>query len=457
MSDIDVVEVRQALRLVAKDVEIPRDLAARVRHGGRRRVRRRRVAAIGGVLAVTLAGVAGITNLAERPAPAPETLGDQLMSQPTRGDLAGDKQYLREVLSTYVETRDQTPLAGLGVTEHPVGPAHVAWAGNTPAGPAAAVVQRTKVPSKSARGGPGSGQIGGDTGVLIKFIGTAPSGRPEAVGTDYFGHHNYKGNSLAFLVGRDRSVLVVLDVGAALDFSTRRTYTTTTISRIDWAPLRFADGAAVLTVSPQRGRYSVAVREHNSGDYVGVGNLTDPAEQPGDRGLDWSTPPNDKSPVAQPARFPVNGADPSLADCWHECAGADTYRKLLGSGAPPGLEPQANLAVAQDWIAYGKTPSGSLFIACDLRVGSDPTRSMIVIEGKSGQPTTLYGPPVERSSPLPVLIELPDQEGWLVARKNARLEYRVGAHDWVDAGKNASLLSAEATAVRVDGTEVGLR
>lgn len=450
MSDNDIMEVRRTLRLAARDVEVPRDLVGRARHGGRRRMRRHRIAVIGGVLAATLAGAAGVTNLAEQPSPAPDTFGDQLMSHPTRGDLAGDKQYLREVVSIYAETRDQTPLAGLGVTEHPVGPAHVVWAGNTPAGPAAAVAQRTKLPEDSK-------EIGGDTGVLIKFFGAAPNGRPEAVGTDYFGHHTWESKSSAFLVGQDRSVLVVLDTGAALDFSTQRTYTATTITRTDWAPLRFSDGAAVLTVPPQRGRYSVAVREHDGGDYVGIGNLTDPAEQPADKGLDWRTPPNDQSPGAQPARFPVNGADPTLADCWHECASAETYRRLLGSGEPHDLEPQASLADAQDWIAYGKTSSGALFIACDLRVGSDPTRSMIVIEGKSGPPTTLYGPPVERRSPLPIMIELPGQEGWLVVRKDARLEYRVGAHDWVDAGQNASLLPAEATVARVNGTEVDLR
>lgn len=71
--------------------------------------------------------------------------------------------------------------------------------------------------------------------------------------------------------------------------------------------------------------------------------------------------------------------------------------------------------------------------------------------------TLRYGPAVDPGAPLPVAVELPDQQGWLVARKDATLDYRIGDGDWQPAGREAALLPATATAVRVDRTEVPLR
>lgn len=459
--DDDVAEVRHALRLVAEDMAVPADLAARARHGGRRRVRRRRLIAASAGCVLAAAVAAGGVSVTQRPSPSPadwQTIGDRLMSQPTRGDLAGDEAYLGRVVATYLDTREQTPLSGLGVTEHPIGQPHVAWAGRTPEGPAAAVVQRTKLPDRvRAAEEPGPGRsLGGETATLIKFIGTGPDGSPETVGTDFFGPDGYPGdNSVAFLVGQDRSVLVVLDPGTSVEYSLERTYTSTAIFRADWRPVRFTDGAAVLTVAPQRGRYSLAIREREGGDHFGIGNLTDPTEWGNDRGLDWRTPPTEELPAAQPARFPVGGADPALADCWYECAAAvEAYGRLLGWGDPRGGEPQTLVGTGRDWLAYGWTSGGKRLVAADLRLGADPLRSVVVIETDDQSPSTVYGPPIDRNAPLPVMVELPGRAGWLVARKGAQLEYRIDDRRWVAAGANAALLPAEATAVRVDGVEV---
>ena len=53
------------------------------------------------------------------------------------------------------------------------------------------------------------------------------------------------------------------------------------------------------------------------------------------------------------------------------------------------------------------------------------------------------------SAPLPVRLRLPDNQGVLVAAEGSALSYRVGDGQWQDAGRNAALLPATATDVRV--------
>ncbi|WP_112668663.1 hypothetical protein [Micromonospora saelicesensis] len=53
------------------------------------------------------------------------------------------------------------------------------------------------------------------------------------------------------------------------------------------------------------------------------------------------------------------------------------------------------------------------------------------------------------SAPLPVRLRLPDDQGVLVAAEGSALSYRVGDGQWQDAGRNAALLPAAATDVRV--------
>ncbi|MFC8618156.1 hypothetical protein ACFT9M_17305 [Micromonospora purpureochromogenes] len=46
-------------------------------------------------------------------------------------------------------------------------------------------------------------------------------------------------------------------------------------------------------------------------------------------------------------------------------------------------------------------------------------------------------------------LRLPDEQGILVAAEGATFSYRVGTGKWRDAGRDAALLPADATEVRV--------
>ncbi|MFJ8578540.1 hypothetical protein [Micromonospora sp. NPDC093277] len=436
--DLETDPVRRALAVTADEVHPPADLVDRARRGGRRRVRRHR--ALAGALAVLLlAGLAGAVQLDRAPGPAQlADVAELLLDQPTRGDLAHDRAYLDRVIATYERTRDDTPLRGLGLTRSPAAPPHVTWAGATPAGPAAAVVQRMR-------------GDGGKLSVFIRFIGTDRAGKPEPVGADIF----TKGlGSWAFLTGPNRSVLVVLDVGNDVEWSGDRTYLADGITRTDWRPVTFADGAAVVKVPPQRDRYSVAIRD-GSRTYLKIGNLTDPSVIPNDRGLGWAAPPGDGWPAARPALFPIapRGAGLDL----------ESVRMLLGRGGHGGDDEPFQEAIGMDWMAYGRTGRGELFVAADVRFGADPTRTVVYVEPLNASTHPVYGPvvrvygdEVDPNAPLPVAVRLPDERGWLVARKDTTLSYLDEQGKWQPAGRNATLLPAVTTRVRVDDTEVTL-
>ncbi|SCF46415.1 hypothetical protein [Micromonospora mirobrigensis] len=440
-SDLDLDPVRRALTITADGVRPPADLTDRVRRGGRRRVRRRR-AALAGTLAVLLAGgTAGVVQLARPPASAQlGGVAELLLDQPTRGDLADDRRWLSTVLATYRRTRDDSPLRGLGLTRRPAGEPHVTWAGSTPAGPAAAVVQRMWTDRHQPS-------------VFIWFAGTDPAGRVEPVGADILAAPGRPAGwgSRAFLTGVDRSTLVVLDVGGDVQWSARRTYRADRVVRTDWRPVTFTDGAAVVRVPPQRDRYAVAVRD-GAGAYLSLGNLTDPTVIPDDPGLGWRTPAGGGWPADRPARFPLapRGA-----------LSLDTVLMFLGKGDAGQHEP-AGGATGRDWTAYGRTGRGELFVAADVRFGGDPTRTVVYIQPltstdpRFGPVVTVYGDEVDRTAPLPVAVRLPDGRGWLVARKDATLSYLDHDGRWHPAGRNAALLPSTATRVRVDTTEVAL-
>ncbi|KXK61968.1 hypothetical protein AWW66_11045 [Micromonospora rosaria] len=437
--DLHPDPLRRALAVAAQEVRPTPDLLHRVRRGGRRRVRRRRLLA-GALAALLLAGGAtGVVHLHRPPAVAPLTgVADLLLDQPTRGDLADDRDWLDEVLATYERTRDDSPVHGLGLTDRPAGEPHVTWAGTTPAGPAAAVVQRMW--SRHDR-----------PSAFIRFIGTDAAGQPESLGSDVFGppQEPFGWASRAFLTGPDRDVLVVLDVGDEVEWSPQRVYHTDGYTRTDWRPVRFADGAGVVRVPPQRDRYAVAIRD-GSGTYLTIGNLTDPEVVPHDPGLNWRTPP---SAGSQPARFPVEPHGARLDQESHNLTCGN-----LGRGDRP-----FNLASATDWMAYGRTPAGELFVATDLKVGGDPVRTVVCIQPvdasthpADGEVIQVYGDEVDPTAVLPVRVRLPGDRGWLVARKDAALSYLDDDGRWQPAGRHAALLPPGASRARVDDTEVPL-
>jgi hypothetical protein len=447
--------VRAALLLAADDVRPPDDLTSRVRAAGRRRVRRHRAltaTAVVTVVAVLGAVAVGGLRWTARPPATSTPLSQLLLENPTTGNLADDAAFLRRAVDAYQRTRAQTPLKGLVNTEAPIGAPHVVWAGTTPVGPAAAVAQR--VPKKDAR-----------TAVLLGFFGAGPDGTLEHVASA-LDHQDEPLDGIAFLVGTQRSVLVVLDTGVPVEYSVDRVYKTDRVVRVDWKQVGFVDGAAVVGVPPQRDRYSVAVRIR-SGEYLPLANLNDPAVLPDRPTLGWGTEPGPAHPGREAAWLPVGPAATTPAKDQHGALLGDAERAyaLLAEGVdvacagrgPSGVMDKGCagdglVALGLDWVAYGRTPDGLLFVAADFSFLGDPVRGIAVIRRSDGAVVPMIGAPVDRAAPLPIMLRLPDGHGWLVARKGATLEYRASTGPWQAAGHSAALLPASATKVRANGT-----
>jgi len=109
-----------------------------------------------------------------------------------------------------------------------------------------------------------------------------------------------------------------------------------------------------------------------------------------------------------------------------------------------------------DWCAFGTTPDGRAVAVGDLQLDNDPSyvyytlgAGTAIVRGNAG--------PVDPTKPLPVIVKLPDGQGWVVARKGAVLSYRVGTGPWQGPRRNAALLPANATWLLVDtGADVKL-
>lgn len=166
-------QLKQRLSAGVEDIEAPSDLVERSRLGGARRLRRRRftalaasslaVAAIAGaIFAVPAvrdradqAPVATPTPWTDPITPNPLDRYALLMTGKTGGDLAGDSAYLAQVLATWHDTQRKDrgklidPVAG-DVWANLRGEPQIYWAGSTPAGRIAIMVQHYQVPHPSS-------------------------------------------------------------------------------------------------------------------------------------------------------------------------------------------------------------------------------------------------------------------------------------------------------------------
>lgn len=224
MTDIDV---RDALGRATSHLSLRPDLLAEARAGGQRRlVRRRSVLAAGlAALGVGAGGIAsGLTRREAGPArPA-------MFDRRTGGDLAQDRDYLDRVLAAWAGyrpgRRDEANIPPVK------GAPHVYWAGVTPAGAAAFVVQRLRAAAGHE--------------LALGLVAATPLG-PRVQSRTTWSSTPGVASSRAFLVGAEREVLILLGAGVPVR------YCPAAGDGRAFRPVPFVDGVAVLAVPPQRG------------------------------------------------------------------------------------------------------------------------------------------------------------------------------------------------------------
>lgn len=446
-------ELRTALRAHTADVTAPPGLAADVRRGAARRRLRTRLTVAATPLAVIAAVAAGAVALPRLTydAPDPESVAAALsgsertlLSQATEGDLAGDESYLTAVTEAWQRSHRRSPNADRGIFDHMLGSPTVVWAGRTPAGPAAVVVQvadlREHDNLQLERQGPA---------LLWGYVGPGPDGVP-ALAADAYpvpGAPDVEGA----LIGPARRVLLVADRGRPVEVSFARTYTGDGYARRDWRPLRFAGGVAVVAVPD--GTAAGQVRLRPRGGYAEVGNQTDVPADPGaasDDRLQWLDP--GAFPVWPVGADPAAGWDGRLPD---EQAVTTFFDGVL-DGRVPITWPEVGLSGSSLWYAAGTTADGSRVVAGERQLDADPSRVYAVLRSPAGR-VEVVARETDTSAVLPVRLRLPRAQGWLVAAKGAELSWRTGSGEWAPVGRDAALLPAVATEARVDGEAVVLR
>ena len=301
------------------------------------------------------------------------------------------------------------------------------WSGNTPAGRAAIVTQQAYLHTTAKISSDDMNQIH----PLWGFVADV-NGKPTVVDDDY----DPKGVGLmrGFFAGADRSVLIVLDLGRPMSWSTRVYQPDGRVTR-DWHPLPVDGGAAVVRVPPGRDQRTIAVAagpDYRQSSMIRMGNAWSADVHDVDTRLPWD------------AAYPVTGPDVTMS-----ADSAQTLCKQLVEDGTIGNDPYAWGGGSPRWCAYGQTPDGRTVEVGDAQLDNDPSHVYFMLVGKGTVQRGQAGP-VDPNAALPVIVKLPDAQGWVVARKGALLKYRTANGTWQGGRHNAALLPPAAARVWVD-------
>lgn len=416
MTDADI---RDVLHRATRDLAAPPDLLERSRARGHRRLVRRRSMIAAGLALVVAGSGAGVWRLGGEPAADP--VASPLFNATTRGDLADDAAFLDRVRDAW--------RTHLGSDLDVVGAPHVVWAGDTPAGPVAAVAQRT--PEKPAGGTHGQVEYG-----LFGFVETTAQGLR---GTWTEGLTTKTEQATGMIVGPDRDVLVLLDDGKPVELSPSYSYAADGRIVRQFSPLPFADGAAVVKLKSRPGRIDFALRRPGGEpqQQVSIVNFGEIARPPGSQLPDVEVL-HRLLPAGDSAWPAVETAAREAADRWAQRALA------------PYIDPTSGAREAEaPWHVLATTPDGRRLMLRTLGHNGDPQRILGLLGGPDAVPTVHYGGTVDPRAALPVKLRLPDEQGIVVAAKGAGLRYRAGDGEWVRVDGDAALLPHTATEVEV--------
>ncbi|PZG15864.1 hypothetical protein C1I95_18745 [Micromonospora craterilacus] len=424
-------QLRDVLHRATEHLSGPPGLLDEVRRGGRRRLARRRVvlaAVFAAVVAVPLGAAfqlssGGRTNEVASP----------LLDGPTRGDLAGDEAYLRQVREAWqrhLRRGEETRLRG---------EPHIVWAGSTPAGPAAYLAQETETNPVVSSAGP-------DRVVAVAAFVEPTADGPRIKTVEMVTEAGPDSNSQATFLGPRRDVLLVLDTGRPVEFSPEMRYAPD--GKIDrtYQRVTFEDGAAVLSVPPQQTKITVALSTTpvSQENVVHIDGAQKVLFADGD-----SPPEPQRLSRTLPGAEEAWGGDPSDPDY-----GTDRPGHEVGAG-PEALAAYIDPAGVHTHDGsprlsiYGATPDGRRLLLETLQYDDDPARVIALLARDNAPFQAVASAFADWGTPLPIRLRLPDNQGVLVAAEGAALSYRSGAGPWHDAGRNAALVPASTTEVRV--------
>lgn len=431
---METEELTRAMRDATADLRTKAGFAPQVIKGARRRRLRNR-AAIAGVATVA-AAVVGTGTMAAFPAlfgPDSSTQNTQvaasraMLTEPTRGDLASDLNFIDQALTAWNDGVRKSPN---GLATEVTGDPHVYWAGDTPAGRVALVVQATEESTAM-------GLIAGEEPTLVNEmprLDVSPA------------------RSQVFLFGAGDRYAIAPAGKDPLLISPRWELNPDGTGQRDWEPMEALDDVVAFAELP----------EGNPPEGVRVG-------REGIQDAKTSRAAHELSRVTLPGTLYLEGwerqgkiyVETRLP--WHR----DLSFRIDGAKLRPQedrdhLFDAAERAEMQDplldtWLSgfevVADLQDGRHVEAFELQpfVGA-PTGFYALVTGPDWTFDQLvYGGVMNPEALLPARVELPDEQGWIVAHYQAKLRYSTSSADgpWHDAGKDAALLPHDTEAVEV--------
>jgi hypothetical protein len=351
---------------------------------------------------------------------------EMLMGRGTHGDLASDTGYRDAVLTLWDR---QVKHFSRGIGRDLRGDPEVIWAGNTPVGPAAVVVQRAYLKEHEDLNPVGLDR----NSTVIGFIGVDGAGQPHVVHYDYWqpDHLNTPGDA-AWYVDPAQSVLVVRDIGAPVGWGSTWQYRADGHRVLELQKLTFQDGAAIVRFPADVDRTKVRLSRMPYGGSAASALWITHAPEPADHYL------TDRQ---------LNWPDLHLAGTGR--SRADNPKQVFDSALSSRTDGVSLSAGNPNWLATGQLANGSEILVGDVALDNDPSHSYAVVIAPNRSETVAHGGAVDPQATLPIIIRLPDNAGWAVARARAALSWRTGSGPWHNAGTSAALVPTAATDIGV--------
>ena len=360
------------------------------------------------------------------------------LNEPARGNLAKDAAFTDRVLTAWLASHGASRNATRGIFDDLRDQPHLVWAGTTPAGRAAVVVQPAVL---HAHNNLSSDDVG--PRVVIGFLLAGSDGSVRVVGDDYAPQVSGATGSEAVGAWLDvvHRIALVIDPGYPLASSTAWTYTADASAARTWKPVVMNDGASILSLPATVEPHNVHLSRHVAGAADEPKYLTWPtdAEANGAIGAEQRA-------VAWAATSPCVWAPPAGTSTSGEASAADCGQALpiLGAAWVNRRSAGAEVAAMSVAVVHGRTSDGRTFAVSTATLDSDPARVLAVVYGPGGADgteTMADAGPLNPAAALPYAVRLPNRHGWVVANVGATLRYRTSPQNpWTTAGHDAALL-----------------
>jgi hypothetical protein len=449
---MDTADLTRVLRDATADLAPRPGFTGAVVKGGRRRQNRRRLTIATGITTVTALAGASTYAIWLNPSPSNEIqTGDPRLSQPTRGDLATDDDFLASATRLWRDGGLATSWdASRGVFDDLRSAPHVYWAGNTPVGPAAIVMQQAYLHPHGDLSPSDFNRLSTVSGL----IATDPADGTRKLVATHYGSVKDR-DSGVYLFGPGDRTLLVVDFGTPLWFSaTAKQLSNGRISH-DWQRMQLIGGVAVT-------------------------QLPDGIDPSAARILAQSNPPaqTDKDPTTliyplkaseylklsqRKGDVTLNGSGPITVPVWRgddkevtKTVGKPTQVKGPINVFQETLEKAGMLDMGGGGITNGQwsvtagLPDGRVAITSERVLENQPFNNLftIIVDASGAVQQILPGPKADPAT-LPFTVHLPDGQGWLAINYGATLQFRTSpTAPWETTAPDAALLPEDAVDVQ---------